>query len=206
MERLGPDAMLILWSAPARTYSLDIDYEYRQDSNLYYLTGLTQEETILVLMPGNVSPREFLFVKESDPAKEHWYGRVLSTAEASAFTGIRTVMTTGQFESFVDAALGRHEASRVALLLDLRPPRTRRPARLDTSGRNRRHRRGEFARRIRRPVLPACKRSTPRRSSRASGRSRRRTSGRCSSRAWRSRTTRRWSACARPGPAPTNTR
>ena len=43
MERLGPDTMLILWSAPVQRYSLDIDYEYRQDSNLYYLTGLTQE-------------------------------------------------------------------------------------------------------------------------------------------------------------------
>src|SRR5207253_1762290 len=52
MERLGPDTMLILWSAPPRNYSLDIDYEYRQDSNLYYLTGLVQEDTILVLMPG----------------------------------------------------------------------------------------------------------------------------------------------------------
>src|SRR5471032_373245 len=109
MERLGPDAMLILWSAPTRTYSLDIDYEYRQDSNLYYLTGLTQEETILVLMPGSPAPREFLFVKEKDPSKEHWYGRVLSTAEASALTGIRTVMATGQFDSFIDGALARRE-------------------------------------------------------------------------------------------------
>src|SRR5947207_1553676 len=53
MEKLGADAMLILWSAPPRVYSLDIDYEYRQDSNLYYLTGLTQDNTVLVLMPGN---------------------------------------------------------------------------------------------------------------------------------------------------------
>jgi Xaa-Pro aminopeptidase len=120
MERLGPDAMLILWSAPTRTYSLDIDYEYRQDSNLYYLTGLTQEETVLVLMSGSPAPREFLFVKESDPTKEHWYGRVLSTGEASALTGIRTVMTTDQFESFVEGALARHDASKVALLID--PP------------------------------------------------------------------------------------
>ena len=52
MEALGPDAMLILWSAPSRTYSLDVSYEYRQDSNLYYLTGITQADTILVLMPG----------------------------------------------------------------------------------------------------------------------------------------------------------
>ena len=34
MEKLGPDAMLILWSAPSQRYSLDVDYEYRQDSNL----------------------------------------------------------------------------------------------------------------------------------------------------------------------------
>src|SRR5881628_357901 len=42
MARLGPETMLVLWSAPTRTYSLDIEYEYRQDSNLYYLTGVTQ--------------------------------------------------------------------------------------------------------------------------------------------------------------------
>jgi Xaa-Pro aminopeptidase len=124
MQRLPPNAMLILWSAPTRTYSLDVDYEYRQDSNLYYLTGLTQEETVLVLMPGSPSPREFLFVKESDPTKEHWYGRVLTAAEASAITGIHTVMPRSQLESFVDAALARHEASQVALLLDLPPAGT----------------------------------------------------------------------------------
>ena len=53
MERLGPDAVAIFWSAPARVYSADVNYEYRQDSNLLYLTGIDQEETILVLMPGN---------------------------------------------------------------------------------------------------------------------------------------------------------
>jgi Xaa-Pro aminopeptidase len=122
MDRLGPAAMLILWSAPTRNYSLDIDYEYRQDSNLYYLTGLTQEDTILVLMPGNPSRREILFVKEKDPAREQWYGRVLSTEDASALTGIRAVMTASQFEPFVDAILGGHGADTVALLLNADAP------------------------------------------------------------------------------------
>src|SRR5262245_61866379 len=72
MERLGADALLILWSAPSRVYSNDVDYEYRQDSNLYYLTGLTQDNSILVLMPGNASRKEILFVKDSDPAQEHF--------------------------------------------------------------------------------------------------------------------------------------
>src|SRR5262245_59527766 len=93
VERLGADAMLVLWSAPSQRYSLDIDYEYRQDSNLYYLTGLMQEDSILVLMPGNAGKREILFVKERNPVREHWTGRVLSTEDAKARTGIDTVLT-----------------------------------------------------------------------------------------------------------------
>ena len=57
MEQLGPEAIAIFWSAPPRVYSLDVDYEYRQDSNLLYLTGIDQEDTILVLMPGNQTQR-----------------------------------------------------------------------------------------------------------------------------------------------------
>jgi Xaa-Pro aminopeptidase len=110
MERLGPDAMLILRSAPVRNYSLDIDYEYRQDSNLYYLTGLTQADTVLVLMPGNTSRREILFVKPRDPVQEHWTGLLLGREEATTQTGIRTVLTTPQFEPFLEAMLNR-EAS-----------------------------------------------------------------------------------------------
>ena len=56
--------MLIGWSAPAKVYSTDVDYEYRQDSNLLYLTGMTQEETILVLMPGAATKKEMIFVRE----------------------------------------------------------------------------------------------------------------------------------------------
>jgi Xaa-Pro aminopeptidase len=105
MERLGPESLMVLWSAPERTYSLDVTYEYRQDSNLYYLTGLTQAETILVLMPGNASTREVLFVRDRDAAYEHWNGRILSHEEAAAQTGIAAVYSTQQFLPFVQAVL-----------------------------------------------------------------------------------------------------
>ena len=139
MDRLGPDSMLVVWSAPPARYSLDIDYEYRQDSNLYYLTGLTQDETVLVLMPGNASRREILFVKDRNPVREHWTGHRLSKQEATAATGIETVFTAGELEPFVAAVLERREfapidgkeaarffdalgagRARVALLLDSR--------------------------------------------------------------------------------------
>jgi Xaa-Pro aminopeptidase len=107
MEKLGPDAIAILWSAPSARYSLDVDYEYRQDSNLYYLTGITQEETVLVLMPGNESMREILFVWDRNPLREHWTGHRLTHEEATERSGIATVFDSSQFEAFVAAMLER---------------------------------------------------------------------------------------------------
>ena len=105
MEKLGPDAIAIFWSAPVRVYSNDVNYEYRQDSNLLYLTGVDQEETILVLMPGNKTRREILFVREADARREHWTGHSLTPAEASAQSGIETVLTANQFDALVAGAL-----------------------------------------------------------------------------------------------------
>lgn len=108
MDRFGPDGMLVLWSSPTIRYSKDVDYVYRQDSNLYYLTGVAQPDTMLVLMPGNDRMRrEILFVKDRNPVQEHWNGRVLSTDEARAQSGIETVLPSSQFEPFVSAMLNR---------------------------------------------------------------------------------------------------
>jgi len=107
MERLGTETMAVLFSAPERNYSLDVDYEYRQDSNLYYLTGLLQPDSILVLLPGNASRREILFVTDRNPEREHWNGRLLSRTEAAELTGVKTVMGRNQFEPFIAAMLGR---------------------------------------------------------------------------------------------------
>ena len=123
MERLGPDALAIFWSAPTRVYSNDVNYEYRQDSNLFYLTGVDQEETILVLMPGNATRREVLFVREGDARREHWNGHSLTPAEASAQSGIATVLTANQFEGFVANALGGPEPAIATLALPLEPQR-----------------------------------------------------------------------------------
>jgi Xaa-Pro aminopeptidase len=107
MERLTPQSLAIMWSAPTRVYSGDVDYEYRQDSNLLYLTGLTQPETILVLMPGNKTQREILFVSEPNPRREHWNGHILTKDEVTAESGISAVYYTSQFEPFLAAMFGQ---------------------------------------------------------------------------------------------------
>ena len=105
MDKLGPDTVAVFWSAPPRIYSNDVNYEYRQDSNLLYLTGIDQEDTILVLMPGNRTKREILFVREADARREHWNGHSLTPSEASVASGVETVFTANQFEPFMAGVL-----------------------------------------------------------------------------------------------------
>src|SRR4029453_6853167 len=107
MEKLGPNALAVVWSAEPKVYSLDVDYEYRQDSNMLYLTGIAQEGAILVLMPGNRTNKEILFVREPNARREHWNGHMLTKDEAAAASGIKTVYYAGDFESFVTAMFNR---------------------------------------------------------------------------------------------------
>jgi len=123
MERLGPEALAIFWSAPERVYSTDVNYEYRQDSNLLYLTGIDQEDTILVLMPGNAARKEVLFIREADARREHWNGHSLTPAEASEQSGVAAVMTLNQFEGFVAGALSTQERPVGTLSVLLEPQR-----------------------------------------------------------------------------------
>ena len=107
MDRLGGGSMAILWSAPARVYSRDVDYEYRQDSDLLYLTGIEQPETILVLIPGSPRRSEVLFITPSNPRQEHYVGKFLTKQEAIARTGIETVFLTTEFDQFLATMFNR---------------------------------------------------------------------------------------------------
>ena len=107
MAELGPETMLVMFSAPVQVYSNDVNYEYRQDSNFYYLTGIEQPESILILMPGNATLKEILFIVEPNPTREHWEGRMLRDVEATEQSGIAAVYFADQFQSFVDSILTR---------------------------------------------------------------------------------------------------
>ncbi len=97
---LGPASVLVLWSAPSRVYSADINYPYRQDSNLLYLSGLHQEETILVIVPGARGAAARVFTRAGDPLRELWYGHTLTAAEVTAQSGIADVVEERGEESF----------------------------------------------------------------------------------------------------------
>ena len=61
-QSIGPQSLLVLFSTEPRVYANDVDYPYRQENNLYYLTNLKQKNATLVLLPGNTKVREILFL------------------------------------------------------------------------------------------------------------------------------------------------
>src|SRR5262249_16016497 len=71
------------------------DYHYRQENNLYYLTGLKQEDATLVVIPGAKRTREILFMPPRDPRNETWHGHMMSADEARARNGSRDVWDSG---------------------------------------------------------------------------------------------------------------
>jgi Xaa-Pro aminopeptidase len=103
------DTVVVLSSAPARVFSTDTDYEYRQESNLLYLTGLAEENITLVLVPGSAGDREFLFIPAVDPTRELWNGRGLRVDEAIRQSGIARVFAQSgsvAFDAFMRVVLG----------------------------------------------------------------------------------------------------
>ena len=98
--------IMILFGAEPKVFSNDVNYPYRQESNLFYLTGINQPGATLVLLPDNRSQREILFLPRRDPAREIWTGHMIGVAEARRMTGIEHVWPNEEFDAFVEAVLG----------------------------------------------------------------------------------------------------
>ncbi|MFN2530526.1 MAG: aminopeptidase P family protein [Pyrinomonadaceae bacterium] len=126
-EAIGPKSLLILFSSEPRVYTNDVDYQYRQENNLYYLTNLKQKGATLVLLPGNNQTAEILFMPRRNPAAETWTGHMYSPEEARAISGIREIWQATEFGPFLQA-LRNHQPYRPQpeniFLSDL-PPSTR---------------------------------------------------------------------------------
>jgi Xaa-Pro aminopeptidase len=67
--------LAVFCSAPVSNRNSDVEYEYRQDSDFYYLTGFDEPEAVAVLAPEQPERRFTLFVRPRDKEKEVWTGR-----------------------------------------------------------------------------------------------------------------------------------
>jgi Xaa-Pro aminopeptidase len=69
-----PGGVAIFPAAPVALRNSDVEHEYRQDTDFYYLTGFEEPNAVAVLVPGHAEHRFVLFVQPKDREREVWTG------------------------------------------------------------------------------------------------------------------------------------
>ena len=115
---LPPGALAIISSNDPMPTNADGTMGFSQNSDLYYLCGVDQEETLLVLFPASHDPkrRAMLFLRETSEEIAVWEGAKLSKDEAREATGIQNVFWLSEMERPLREALA--EAQTVYLNLN----------------------------------------------------------------------------------------
>lgn len=90
------DGVAIIPSAPVTLRNNDVEHEYRQDSDLFYLTGFDEPETVLVLSTVHPEHRSVLFVRPRDREREVWDGARAGVDGAKERCGVDATFPIGE--------------------------------------------------------------------------------------------------------------
>jgi Xaa-Pro aminopeptidase len=90
---LAPKSVLAVFAADVRNRENDVDHEYRQDSDLLYLTGYPDPGATLLIAPGGIDVNgtthtSVLFVKDRVREQEQWTGLVMGPTETKTHLGV----------------------------------------------------------------------------------------------------------------------
>ena len=93
-KEMKPNSIAIFNSNDEVPSNGDAIYRFQQNSDLYWLCGIEQEDTMVILFPGAPDPKykEVLVLVRPNELKEKWDGKRLRAAEAKALTGIATIV------------------------------------------------------------------------------------------------------------------
>ena len=101
VDSIKDNALVILHSGFVFQNSGDQDFPFSVNRNFYYLTGIDQDDVILVITKTAGKVNEALFIEENDPVLVKWIGAKLEKDEASDLSGIDNVYYKEQFDNYI---------------------------------------------------------------------------------------------------------
>ncbi|HUX83969.1 MAG TPA: aminopeptidase P N-terminal domain-containing protein, partial [Chitinophagaceae bacterium] len=115
VDLMVPDSIAIFNSNDEVPSNGDTLYRFRQNSDLLWLTGIEQEDSMLILYPGNPDPRyrEVLVLVRPNELKEKWDGRRLRSEDGERISGIPTVVWLDSLEPLL--RIWMHDVEKVYL-------------------------------------------------------------------------------------------
>ncbi|MGV3588460.1 MAG: aminopeptidase P N-terminal domain-containing protein [Adhaeribacter sp.] len=110
-SRLKPCSLAVFQSNDIMPTNADGTMAFRQSSDLFYLSGIDQEESILLLFPDakEVKHQEILFVRETNDHILTWEGYKLTKEQAREVSGIKTIFWTSEFRQVFNALMSEAE-------------------------------------------------------------------------------------------------
>lgn len=111
-NRLESGGMAIFNSNDIMPTNADGTMPFRQNNDILYLSGVDQEESILVIFPeAHASAhREILFLKETNEEIAIWEGEKLTAKKATELTGIKTIMWLDKFETVMKVLMAEAQS------------------------------------------------------------------------------------------------
>ncbi|KEO74370.1 aminopeptidase P family protein [Anditalea andensis] len=111
VSKLKPNSVAIFNANDIMPTNADGTMRFRQNNDLFYLTGIDQEETILVLCPDfpNEDMREILFIRETNEHIAIWEGHKYTKDEAYEASGIQNIQWVENFNGVINTLAALQE-------------------------------------------------------------------------------------------------
>lgn len=118
MDNIESNSIVLLFAGKPCKKTGDELYQFTPNRNFYYLTGVQEEEHIVVLSKFKDIGNEKLFLKDLDLDKEMWNGKTLRDSEGKEISGIEDVVYMKDFNSYINGLINGSEEINLYLDLD----------------------------------------------------------------------------------------
>ncbi len=109
MNHMEPNSIAILASSNGILRNGDSEFRFRQNSDMYYLSGFAEAQSVLVLVPGREQGQCLLFCQEKDPLKELWNGKLLGPEVAIKELGLDDAFPIGDIDDILPGLIEGRE-------------------------------------------------------------------------------------------------
>ena len=133
MSMMKGESLAVFNSNDIYPVSADTELPFEQHRDIFYLSGIDQEETILILFPNAKEKkwREILFIRKSDEHTKIWEGEKLSKLQAKKISGIDNIQWVEDFKDIFNKVsmdcnrfyLNKNEHYRAKIVVETREDR-----------------------------------------------------------------------------------
>ena len=109
METAGPGSVVIIRAAALKIRNRDAHYPYRQDSDFLYLSGFSEPDAMMVLLPEEKGGHSIMFCRERDRQRELWDGVMAGTKGATEQFGFEQAYPIAEMEKRLPGLLHGRE-------------------------------------------------------------------------------------------------